>query len=73
MLNMQHRVLHPVHIDCESNYFQIYENLLTNKNFRHFFSSPGPKVHVSYCHHNASVVVVVVVVRRRRRRRRRRR
>ena len=24
------------------------------------FSSPGPKVHVSYCHHIASVVVVVV-------------
>ena len=30
-----------------------------------FFSSPGPKVHVSYCHHLASVVVVVVVCRRR--------
>jgi hypothetical protein len=27
------------------------------------FSSPGPKGHVSFCHHFASVVVIGVVVR----------
>ena len=36
-------------------YLQYY----LHKYFKYFFSSPGPKGQVSYCHHLASVVGVV--------------
>ena len=51
------------HIDIESfilgEYYQnkfVYLNVNVISVFNAFFSSPGPKVQVNYCHHLASVV-----------------
>ena len=54
-LNSKHVQLVKIYIPCN---FEV--NLITRLEvialFSSFFSSPGPKGHVRYCHHLASVV-----------------